>query len=143
MTPDRDCVFCKIAAADIPAFIIYENESVVSFLDINPLAEGHLLVIPRKHYAQVMEMPQAECGALFSLVPMLGRVLLDVTGAEGFNVLLNNGRVAGQVVSHVHCHLIPRRPADELGYRWNAGRYPEGRDAELATAYQKALARNK
>jgi diadenosine tetraphosphate (Ap4A) HIT family hydrolase len=56
-------------------------------------------------------------------------------------VLLNNGRIAGQIVPHVHCHVIPRKPADDLGYRWNAGRYPPGRDAELADAYRQALAR--
>ncbi len=140
MPRDPDCVFCKIIAVEMPALVVYENESIVSFLDVNPLAQGHLLVIPRKHYTQVAEMPAAACGALFSSVPTLGRALMEVTGAEGFNVLLNNGRVAGQVVLHVHCHLIPRKPLDELGYRWNAGRYPPGRDAELADAYQKALA---
>lgn len=139
MPRDPDCVFCKIIAVEIPAAIVYESESVVAFLDVNPLAEGHLLVVPREHYARLVDMPPAECAQLFAPLPTLGRVLVDVTGAEGFNVLLNNGRVAGQVVEHVHCHLIPRKPADELGYRWNAQEYPPGRDTELAAAFQRIL----
>ncbi len=139
---DPDCVFCKIVAREIPALIIHEDKSVIAFLDINPLTEGHLLVIPREHYAQVVDMPPAQCSALFSSVPMLGQALIRVTSAEGFNVLVNNGRVAGQVVPHVHCHLIPRKPLDELGYRWNAGQYAAGRDTELAAVYRKALAQS-
>lgn len=141
MPHDPDCVFCKIVAREIPALIIHEEKSLIAFLDINPLAEGHLLVIPREHYAHVVDMPPAQCGAFLSSVPTLGRALIKVTGAEGFNVLVNNGRVAGQVVPHVHCHLIPRRPLDELGYRWNAGQYADGRDAELAAVYRQALAK--
>lgn len=140
MSRDPDCVFCKIVVAEVPAAVVYENESVISFLDVNPLAEGHLLVIPREHYSGVVDMPPAQCGALFSAAPTLGRALMEVTGAEGFNVLLNHGRAAGQVVSHVHCHLVPRKAGDGLGYRWNAKEYSPGRDAELTAAYQKALA---
>ena len=139
MPRDPDCIFCKVVAGEIPAGIVFENESAVAFLDIGPLAEGHLLVVPREHYTHVVDMPPAECGRLLATVPTLGRALLDVTGAQGFNVLLNNGRIAGQVVPHVHCHLIPRKPADDLGYRWNAGKYTSGRDGALAAAFQKAL----
>lgn len=143
MPRDPACVFCKIVAVEIPAAVVYEHESVIAFMDINPLADGHLLVIPRDHYAGVLDLPSAVCGALFSCIPKLSRALMEVTRAEGFNVLLNHGRVAGQVVSHVHCHLIPRKPLDELGYRWKAGTYPAGRDATLAAAYQAALAQQK
>ena len=143
MTRDPNCIFCKIVAAELPASVIYENESLKAFLDINPLAEGHLLVIPREHYTRIVDMPPTACAQLASSLPGLGRALLEVTGAEGFNLLQSNGRVAGQVVPHVHFHLIPRRPGDELGYRWNAGSYPPGRNAELATAFQKALASQK
>jgi histidine triad (HIT) family protein len=75
------------------------------------------------------------------MLPRLGRALLEVTGAEGFNLLVNQGAAAGQSVSHLHVHLIPRKAGDGLGYRWNAGSYMEGRAAELANAYQDTLAR--
>ena len=140
MPHDPDCIFCKIVSVKLPAAVVYENESVVAFLDINPLADGHTLVIPREHYALITDMPADTSARLLASVPMLGRALIAVTGAEGFNVLVNQGETAGQVVAHVHCHLIPRRPGDGLGYRWNAGKYPEGRVPELAAAFQKALA---
>lgn len=140
MPSDPDCIFCKIAAKEIPAGIVYEHESCVAFIDINPLAEGHILVIPREHYVSPADMPADACGSLFSTIPVLGGALTDVTGAQGFNVLLNSGRVSGQVVMHVHVHLIPRKPDDGLGYRWNAGTYPPGRDTEVLEAYRRALA---
>ncbi len=143
MPRDPDCIFCKIVSVELSAAVVYENESIVAFLDVNPLAEGHILVIPREHYSGVVDMPSAVCGAFLSSLPVLGRALVEVTGAEGFNVLLNNGRVAGQVVPHVHCHIVPRKQGDGLGYRWNAGTYAEGRDAELASALQKVLSRQR
>ncbi|UCE58824.1 MAG: HIT family protein [Phycisphaerales bacterium] len=140
MTRATDCIFCKIVAVEIPAAVVFENDSIFAFLDVGPLAEGHLLVIPRDHYANLVELPSSLCAQIGSLIPKLGRVLLDVTAAEGFNLLANQGRVAGQVVPHVHFHLIPRVADDQLGYRWNAGEYPPGRSEELAAAYQAALA---
>lgn len=139
MPRDPDCVFCKIVSVQIPAAVVYENTAIIAFLDVNPLADGHLLVVPKDHYAHLVDVPPVVCGELFSPIPTLGRALMDVTGAEGFNELVNEGRAAGQVVPHVHCHLIPRRPVDELGYRWNVGKCTPERQEELAAAYQKAL----
>jgi len=139
MTHDPSCIFCKIIAVEIPASVVYEDESLLAFLDVAPLADGHLLLVPQAHYARLIDVPAPICAQLASAFPILGRALLQVTGAEGFNLLLNEGRVAGQVVPHVHFHLIPRKTGDQLGYRWNAGKYPPGRDAELAAAFQKAL----
>lgn len=143
MARDPDCIFCKIVTVEVPASVVYETDSVVAFLDINPLSDGHLLVIPREHYTRVTDLPPDDCTRLFAPVPRLARALLEVTGAEGINVLLNSGTVAGQVVPHVHCHLIPRKSDDGLGYRWNAGEYPPGRNAELAAALQKTLGQQK
>ena len=139
MSRDPDCIFCKISASQIPASVVFDDGQVIAFLDINPLSEGHILVIPRTHCPSVTDMSAEDCTRLFSAVPRLARALLEVTRAEGFNVLLNSGAVAGQVVPHVHCHLIPRKPGDRLGFRWNAGKYPPGRDAELVAAYKKCL----
>ncbi|MHC4697971.1 MAG: HIT family protein [Planctomycetota bacterium] len=140
MSRDPDCIFCKVVAGEIPASVIFENESVVAFLDIGPLAEGHVLIIPRAHHAKLSDLSAPECAQLGSVLPKVARALLEVTGADGFNLLVNEGRAAGQLVPHVHIHLIPRVAKDRLGYRWNAGTYPAGRADELATAYQAALA---
>ncbi len=140
MPRDPDCIFCKITAGDIPSHTVYEDEDVFAFLDIGPLAEGHVLIIPRDHHSELAAMPAELCAKIASLLPRLGRAALGVTGAEGFNVLVNNGAAAGQVVGHVHWHLIPRQTRDGLGYRWNAGEYAEGRAAQVADAYKAALA---
>lgn len=112
----------------------------MAFLDITPLSEGHLLVIPKDHYLTLSELPDEVCGQIGSALPTLGRALIQVTGADGFNLLQNNGPVAGQVVPHVHFHLIPRRHDDGLGYRWNAGKYAPGREADVISAFRNALA---
>ena len=139
MPRDSDCIFCKIVAGEVPASIVYRTDTLMAFLDVGPLADGHLLVIPRDHYQSLVDMPPEACAALALELPKLGCALLEVTGAEGFNLLQNNGGVAGQVVHHVHFHLIPRKAGDGLGYRWNAGKYAEGRAAELAAAFEAAI----
>lgn len=141
MSRDPDCVFCKVVSVELPASVVYEDEGVVAFLDIAPLAEGHILVVSREHHTRFSEFPPQKCAKLASVLPALGRALMDVTGAEGFNLLVNEGVVAGQAVDHLHFHLIPRKEGDLLGYRWNAGKYKDGRATELATAYQAALAK--
>jgi len=139
MTRDPDCVFCKIVAGKIPASVVLESDTALAFLDVGPLAEGHLLVIPREHYADLSAMPPEEAASMASLIPSLGRAARKVTGAEGFNVLVNEGRVAGQEVPHVHAHIIPRAVDDGLGYRWKPKQYAEGKAAELTGRYREAL----
>ncbi len=123
----------------MPASVVYEDAVLIAFLDVNPLADGHLLAVPRDHFERLTDMPATVVGKCASALPPLGRAVMQVTGAAGFNVLQNNGRAAGQVVPHVHFHVIPRKPDDGLGYRWNAGKYSPGRDQELVSALQKAL----
>lgn len=115
-----ECVFCRIVAGSIPCVKVYEDQVCLAFMDIGPISSGHTLVIPKKHYESVMEMPADELADLFRPVGALARAVMDAFGAPGLNVLQNNGRVAGQVVPHLHVHLIPRRPDDGLGYRWPA-----------------------
>ena len=140
MQRDPECIFCKVVAAQIPAFVVHEDQNTIAFLDVGPLAEGHLLVVPREHYARLSDMPAQLAADLGSKLPLLSRTLMKVTSAAAFNVLCNEGTDAGQVVKHVHLHIIPRRGADQPGYRWNAGSYAGGRAADLAAAYQKAIA---
>jgi histidine triad (HIT) family protein len=140
MARHPQCIFCRIVAAEIPAHVIEEDRTTLAFLDIGPLARGHVLVIPREHYASLSDVPAPLAADLGFKLPSLGRALMRVTGARAFNVLCNQGAEAGQCVMHVHFHLIPRREGDPLGYRWNAGSYADGEAAELAAAYQKAIA---
>lgn len=141
MNRDSHCVFCNIVAGDIPANVVLESELVLAFLDAGPLADGHLLVIPLEHSTSLLDLSADTAAEIAKTLPRLGRALTQVTGADGFNVLQNNGEVAGQVVNHVHFHLIPRFKGDGLGFRWKAGSYPEGKAAELAAAYQESLQR--
>lgn len=137
---DSECVFCKIAAGEIPATKVYEDEQVLAFLDIGPLAEGHTLVIPKAHAASLAEMSPEQAAAVAVVLPGLARAVQAATGSEGLNVLQNNGRVAGQLVMHVHFHLIPRREGDAFGFNWPAGSYPEGRADALADAIRTQMA---
>ncbi len=139
MADHSDCIFCRIIRKELPCSVVFEDEAVLAFLDIGPLAEGHLLVIPKQHHAKVSDVPTDVMAAVAAHFPSLGRALLAVTGATGFNILANEGKVAGQEVGHVHFHLIPRAAGDGLGYRWNPTEYASGRMGELATKYREVL----
>jgi len=109
-----NCIFCKIIAGEIPSRKIFENDSVFAILDINPVSRGHLLVIAKKHTETLSEMEEEGIAPLFSAVRRLGRAVQKVTGADGFNVIVNNGPAAGQVIPHTHVHVIPRFVGDGL-----------------------------
>lgn len=126
MSSAADCIFCRIAAGQIPAQTVYESAAVLAFLDINPLSEGHTVVIPRAHAERLHELDPAAAAEVGRMLGELARRIVAAVGAEGYNVLQNNGSAAGQVVPHVHFHIIPRRSGDGLGFRWNAqARTPE------------------
>jgi histidine triad (HIT) family protein len=134
--PEDSCIFCKIVAGDIPSAKVFEDEHCLSFLDIGPLAPGHLLVIPKRHVERLWDLDRDDAAAIAEVLPKLAKVVVETTGAEGCNILQNNGEVSGQVVPHLHVHVIPRRSGDGLGYRWNAGSYGEG---ELDSMQAKML----
>lgn len=140
MDRDPNCIFCRIATHEIPSQAVLETDRVLAFLDINPLAEGHLLLMPKAHVAALDDMPSEAAGQLCAYLPQLGSALRRVTSAAGYNVLQNNGRVAGQEVAHLHIHLIPRKEGDGLGYRWLPQKYPEGKIEQLRDRLQSALA---
>jgi len=114
-----NCLFCKIINKEIPAKVIYEDENYLSFLDINPNTKGHALVIPKKHVATFVELSGAEAADLAQVVHKIAPQLIDALGANGFNLGLNNGPAAGQIVEHVHWHIIPRYTGDGLVH-WSA-----------------------
>ncbi len=120
------CIFCRILLGEIPSARVYEDAHAVAFLDINPLAPGHTLVVTRNHHARVWDVPEAELAGLMSAVGRVSRAVVSAAHAEGLNILANNGPVAGQVVPHVHFHLIPRRTGDGILPEWKSTAYPPG-----------------
>ncbi len=133
------CIFCKIVAGEISSTKVYEDESVLAFLDIGPLSEGHTLLIPKEHVGRLDELSAEACCLLMGKVPALGRAVSAGVDAEGYNVLNNNGRAAGQLVDHVHFHIIPRRQGDGVIVHPVAGGYAAGRIVEVADRIKKLL----
>jgi histidine triad (HIT) family protein len=103
-----DCVFCDIIKRKAEAEILYENEKVISFLDIRPINFGHTLVVPKKHYENFLSLPQVELHALFDALQFISVAVRESIKADGFNIVINNGKAAGQTVFHFHFHIIPR-----------------------------------
>ena len=139
MSASADCIFCKIVAGKIPALRLFENDDILAFLDIGPLADGHTLVLPKDHHELLSDMSEREVEAMTRQLPRLIRAVTRGVGVEGCNVLVNVGRVASQEVPHVHWHIIPRKPGDGLGYRWNASKYPPGRAEQVVKQITAAL----
>lgn len=139
MNTDPTCIFCKIVAGQIPCQKIFEDADTLAFLDIGPLAEGHLLVIPKEHFARLDQMPAELAGRVLAHLPRLSQAVMQATGAPGFNILQNNDKVAQQEVPHVHFHIIPRQASDGLGYRWIKTPYGEGRVDAVREAILAAL----
>ncbi|RYO77186.1 hypothetical protein DL764_010234 [Monosporascus ibericus] len=111
------CIFCKIIKGEIPCFKLFESEKTLAYLDIGPLAKGHALVIPKFHGAKLLDIPDEH---LSEILPV-AKKLVKATGAENYNILQNNGRIAHQVVDHVHFHMIPKPNEEQgLGISWPA-----------------------
>ena len=113
-----DCIFCKIIAGDIPSATIYENDEFKVILDRFPSGEGHALILPKNHVANIFEIDPEQAGRLFSLAAKLAKAMKEVLDFEHMNILQNNGTVAGQTVFHFHLHLIPRHEGDGINIGW-------------------------
>ena len=101
-------IFTDIIERKLPGFIIFEDEKHVAILDKYPIDTGHSLVIPKKPYEKIIDMPKNEVAELFSLVPQIANAILKATGAVAFSIAQNNGKEAKQIMPHVHVHIIPR-----------------------------------
>ena len=126
-----DSIFTKIIKGEIPCHRVFENDRVLAFLDITPLSEGHTLVVPKRQVERLEDLPPEDTAEIARQLGAIAKRVCAVTGSEGYNILQNNGRVAGQEVPHVHFHIIPRRGGDGLGYRWNAKPADQDALAEL------------
>ncbi len=107
-----DCLFCKIVRKQIPANLVYESDKILAFLDIQPINPGHTLVIPKEHYEECLKTPDEVLAELMTTVCRIVPGIMTAVGALAFNVGVNCGSVAGQVVFHTHFHIMPRFPND-------------------------------
>lgn len=134
-------IFDKILDGEIPCHRVYEDEHVLAFLDINPIAPGHTLVIPKVRRAKLHELSDEAAAAIGRALPRIARAVLSATGAQDYNVLQNNGAPAHQAVFHVHFHIIPRVAERGLGIGWQAGALEPGEAERLLAGMHAELGR--
>jgi histidine triad (HIT) family protein len=131
MAADPDCLFCKIVAGEIPATRVYEDDRTVAFMDINPATRGHLLIVPREHATDLLEIDAEDLAACARAAQTLARRVSERLGTDGVNLLNSCGSAAWQTVFHFHLHVIPRYHGDPLRLPWTPA--PGDRD-EIAAA---------
>lgn len=107
-----DCLFCKIINKEIPSEIIYEDEAVVAFLDIQQVNPGHVLVVPKKHCQNLLDVDLEILKKIIVVIPKIAQAILSGLGYEAFNLGVNNGKIAGQIIPHLHFHIMPRKEGD-------------------------------
>jgi histidine triad (HIT) family protein len=120
----ESCIFCKIARKEAPASTVYEDEKVIAFLSIQPINIGHTLVVPKNHYENIYEFPEEEVAHLYKIVKKLAHAVKKAVDAEGIRIVQNNGETAGQVIFHLHVHIIPMNKNSQWVH------HPENRDAD-------------
>jgi len=134
-----DCLFCKMVAGQIPVTKIYEDETVLAFLDIGPISDGHTLVIPKQHFEKLHDCPAELLSRVFSRIGEIAGAVAAAMNSDGYNLLCNNGRAAGQLIEHLHFHIIPRNAGDKLFSRWPSFQYEDGKIEEIAGMIRKNL----
>ena len=135
---NNDCIFCKIGNGKIPSAKIYENEHVLAFLDIAPVNKGHTLVIPKKHYEMITDMPDDTLKEVSLIVKRITKAVKEGMKCDGINVTMNNGKASGQLVGHAHFHIIPRYSSDGLRH-WPQGSYKDGEMIDTCERITKEL----
>ena len=118
MMKDNNCIFCKIAAGEIPSKTLYEDDDFRVILDLNPATRGHGLILPKNHYANLYELPEETAGEVMKLAKKMAQIMTDKLKCDGFNLVQNNGEQAGQTVFHFHMHIIPRYKDDGQVLGW-------------------------
>ena len=121
----KDCIFCKIIKGEIPCSKIYEDDKVFAFLDIMPVNPGHTLIVPKKHSENIFDIPEDDLKAVASVMKKVSVAVKKGTGCDGISIAQSNGEAAGQVVPHVHFHVMPRLKGDGLKL-WPQRKYKDG-----------------
>lgn len=128
---DDNCIFCKIANGEIPSATFYEDEEFRVILDLGPASKGHALILPKEHYANIYELNEETVAKAFVLAKKMAERMTKALNCDGFNIVQNNGSVAGQTVFHFHMHLIPRYEGDGVGLGWKPGTLTDESKAEI------------
>lgn len=127
-----DCIFCKIAAGQIPAKVLYQDEQLIAFMDINAVNPGHALVCPKAHSVNMADAPEEILGALAARAKAIGLLQMERLGATGFNLVVANGKDAQQSVFHLHFHIVPRYPSDGIDMWFHGRKGSESVEASYA-----------
>lgn len=117
----NNCIFCAIAAGEIPSFKVYEDEKTLAYLDINPFSKGHTLVIPKEHSCGLIDTSDETLSVIIAKVKKIAAHLKSALPCDGFNILQNNGEAAGQTVNHLHFHIVPRYGKEEITFESHSG----------------------
>lgn len=137
-----NCIFCKIIEKQSKAEILYEDEKVIAFLDVNPLNYGHALVVPKIHCENFLEVPEEFIPDMFTAVQKVTAGIVKAVNPDGFNILSNNGRLAGQSVFHCHFHIIPRYIQDGHKFRMSFKKYNNNGMKEIAEKIKDCIFTN-
>ena len=116
-----ECIFCRIANGEIPSATLYEDDDFRVILDLGPASKGHALILPKSHAANIYELPDELAGTAMVLAKKMAGRMTEALECDGFNIVQNNGEVAGQTVFHFHMHLIPRYEGDQVNVTWKPG----------------------
>ena len=122
---EENCIFCKIIAGEIPSTAVYEDDDCKAILDVNPAARGHVIIIPKKHAANIFEIEDEDAAKLFPVAKRIATALKKTYDCDGVNILQNNGEAAGQTVFHLHVHVVPRFHDDDVKMTWKPGETPD------------------
>ena len=116
---DQNCIFCKIAAGEIPSATVYEDEDFRVIMDISPASKGHAIILPKTHATNIFEVDDAVASKIFVVAKKVATAMKEELNCDGINILQNNGEVAGQTVFHLHVHLLPRYKGDKISIKWS------------------------
>ena len=134
-----ECVFCRIIRRELPSEILFENENVISILDINPIHFGHALVIPKKHCFDFLSIPEGDLYDVLRVTQIVASGIVNGLKVEGFNIFSNNGKIAGQSIFHFHMHITPRYPDDNIKFVLKLKTYGTGMLAEYGMRIREQI----
>lgn len=134
-----DCIFCKIINGELPTSRVFENDNVIAFLDINPINLGHTLIVPKKHVESLFEVDEETLKEIMLAIQKVANGITKALGVDGFNVMQNHGVVAGQIIPHLHWHVIPRREDDGLRPWAPRLQYKEGEKEQMVERIKEKI----